>query len=167
MMKIKIVMYSLFLPAFMLLSCGNSPEEAKKYDQAIISGQVAVNGKIEALLESFKEAEPGKMDSAYADAVLQLEAAMDTLLNMNAFKGGSDLRESALTLFGVYRSVLDNEFREIITVLKLPDDQYTKENEEHCVALRDTIVKQIDAAFSGFSYAHKQFLKQHKIELTD
>ena len=148
-----------------LVSCSYDSGKAFKYNDELVGQQVAINNKIERLFDSFKTHVPEEMDTAYSNAVLRLKEGTDSVSKMDAFDGKTDLRDATLDLFKVYQSVLDNEFKEIIGINKLPDDQYTKEKENRCKDLEDQIMHKIDIGLAKLNIVQEEYMKQNKLDL--
>jgi hypothetical protein len=166
-MKKPLLLICAALFSVMLISCGSSVERAKNYNHDIIKEQVAINTKIENLFDSFKNYIPEKMDTVYAEAVTQLKAGMDSVSKMDAFDGNTEFRDAAIALFNIYDSVLNNEFKEMITLLKLPEKQYNKEKEERCITLRDQIMHKIDVGFTKLTHVQNNFAKEYNLDIED
>jgi hypothetical protein len=158
----------LIIPAIVICfiaSCGHDTSMAVKYNDALVGRQVAINNKIEKLFDSFKSHISGKMDTAYSEALSGLKEGTDSVSQMDAFDGKTDLRDAALGLFNVYQSVLDNEFKEIIELHKLPDEQYTKEKESRCKDLQDQIMHKIDIGLAKLNAVQQDFMKENKLDI--
>jgi hypothetical protein len=157
--------FSMVLAAMFLTSCGPSTDQAIAYNDAIIDEQVAIIDKIDFMYESFKNFVPDEMDKAYSDALAQLETGTANVSKMDAFDGKTDFRDAAIELFKAYKSVFDNEFKEMITIYKLPDDQYTKEQEDKWNLLSDQAIKKMDAGLQKLKDIQAEFARKYKFEV--
>jgi hypothetical protein len=155
----------LVLGVVILNSCGPTTEQATAYNDAIIDEQVAVMDKINAVYDAFKGQDPASMDKAYTDAVNQVKTGTDVVSKMEKFGGSTEFRDGAIELFKVYQSVLDNEYKEMITIYKLPDEEYTPEQETKWNTLSDQALGKMDTALEKLKKIQADFAKKYKFEI--
>jgi hypothetical protein len=149
-----------------LISCGDKQGKAFTYNDELVGQQVAINNKIEKLLDCCKKYQKTEeIDTAYCDVLKQLKEGTDIVTKMDAFDGKTDFRDATLKMFGVYQSLLEKEFKEIIEICKLPDDQYTKEKQSRCNELEEQIMTKIDYELKVLNVAQYEFMKKYKLDI--
>lgn len=151
---------------FSMISCGPTSEQAIAYNDKIIDQQVAIINKVDALNTSFKTWEnKAGMDKAWTEAVKQVETSTTEVTAMDAFDKNSDFKEAALKLFGIYKEVLNNEYKEMLALYKLPNDLFTKEQEERWGKLSEQAFEKMDKALNELKPVQAQFAEKYKFEI--
>jgi hypothetical protein len=151
---------------FSLVSCKPSKEEAVKYNDKIIDEQVAITQKIEALNKSFKTwNNADTMDLCWVNALDQTEKSLKKVSEMEKFHGNSQLRDGAIALFKVYRSVINVEFREMVGIYKMPDELYGKDQELKWTNLSDEAFNKLDKAIGEMSKVQQSFAKEFGFQI--
>jgi hypothetical protein len=114
----------LFLFAFPLfLHAGDRSSEAAKYNDALVLQQ----DHISTSLQQYGDVVMKTTDSLFAVKSLEvlierIAATIDTVKNYQSFYGDDVLRLAALDLFTFYQSIAAKEYREILSLLFLPED---------------------------------------------
>ena len=153
-----------FLLSF-LYACAPSTEEAMKYNDKITSEQTLINKKIEELNDTYDNYIVEEMNSAHKVALEQVEKSTKTIKRLKAFDEDTDFKNAALKLFGVYKSVLENEHKRIIELLILPDDRYGKEEVKEFETIRNNSIEKIDKEVDKLVEAQEAFAKKYKFEI--
>lgn len=165
-MKILIAALVLLTGTTFFVSCGPTADQAISYNDAIIDEQIAIIDNITAVFESFKDVDhPDKMDIAYTEAVKQCETGTEVVSKMEGFDGSTAFRDEALSLFKVYKSVLDNELKQMIIIYNLPQEEYTPEKEEEWSTLYDAAFLKMDPGLEKLKAAQEEFGKKYNVEV--
>lgn len=147
-------------------ACGPTTDDAIKYNDQIIDQQVKIIGTIDNLYDALEKwTNHGGMDAAYQNAMKQVELGTADVSAMDKFDGSTEFKDAALKLFGIYKSVLDNEFKEMIAINKLPDDQYTTEMKAKFDQLNDMAFKKMDDGLNELQVVQNRFAAKYKFEI--
>jgi hypothetical protein len=161
---ITIILFSII--AIVVTSCGPTKEEAISYNDKIINEQVAIFEKIDKVYEALKDYKNQTgMDYAYNEALKQVETGNEIVSKTDKFDGNSELRDGALKLFATYKSVLQNEIKRMIEIIKLPDNLYTTDMEAEFNKLSDASLKTLNQSEKEFIELQKTFATKYKFEI--
>ena len=105
------------------------------------------------------------MDRCYSETMKQIETGTDVVSKLDKFGGNSDFKDAALKLFGVYKMLMQNEFKQMIAINKLPDEQYTTEVKEKMTQLNDMSIKKLDDGLAELQAVQSAFAKKYKFEI--
>ncbi len=155
--------FTLILAVFTLITaCGPSKEQARTYNDAITSEQVRVMEKFDALFAAFKNFEDMvALDAAYSETQKAVEDAAAHIREMADFDGKTYFRDAGVELMGTYKSVLDNEFRQMIDIYKLPEEAYTLEKKEEWAKLQEEAVRKMDEALEKIKATQETFAREY------
>ncbi len=103
-----------------LFSCKPTAKEALAYNDKITVENNKIFKKYDKLIESYNEYKPKEMDKAYSDVKNQISKSLNVVKKLDNFAGDSTFKHGAVVLFSSYLSVIDNEHKRIIELLKLP-----------------------------------------------
>ncbi len=146
-------------------SCGPTTDDAINYNDAIIDEQANIIQTVDYMYESFKNFESAEMDIAYEAAQNQIDSGTMIVSKMEPFDGSTAFRDSAIALFKLYKSVFDNEIKDMVAIYKLPDDQYTKDEEDKWNQLSEQAVKKMDEGLVRLKAVQSEFAGKHKFEI--
>ena len=147
-------------------ACGPTKEEAITFNDKIINEQVLIIEKINLLYDALEKYEDHNgMDFAYSEALKQLETGTNVVSKLEKFGGSNDFRDGALQLFEIYKSVLQNEFKRMIDLSKLPDEQYTSEQEDEYKMLHQVVSKKMDDGLKDLNEIQREFAAKYKFEI--
>jgi hypothetical protein len=150
----------------LIAACGPTKDQAITYNDAITDEHALVMDKFDALFASYDEYEnPSAMDNAYTDAVNAVDAATKNFEAMKDFDGETAFRDEAIALMKVYKSLLDNEFKQMIVIYKLPEDQYTEEKKAEWQGLRDEAVRKMDEGLAKIKAEQEKFAAKYNFEI--
>jgi hypothetical protein len=164
----KKTIYTLFITIIMMVfsSCGPTKEEAIDYNDKIINEQVYIIDKIDKLFDALKNYKDfNGMDKSYTEALRQVETGTAIVGKLDKFGGNTEFRDEALKLFRTYKSVLENELKNMITISKLPDEMYTTGAEDEFNKLSDVSFKKMDVGLKEFNTIQKAFANKYKFEI--
>lgn len=158
----------LLLAVIMLsvISCGPTSDQAIAYNDKIIDQQVAIINAMDGLNSSFSDwTNKAGMDKAWNDAIKQVETSTNEISALEAFDKNSEFKDAALKLFAVYKSVLENEYKEKVALYKLSDALFTKEIEDKCAVLTDQALNKMNNALDELKPVQAKFAEKYKFEI--
>ena len=165
-MKSKIALILIpFCISMVLLSCGPTSENAKKYDDELVDQLTKVYKKEALLIEAISKKSPEKLDTLYANFTKQIKLSTTEITNMSTFDGKTDLRDAALRVLYNYTDVVGNEYSQIVTLAKIPVSLYTPEDDDKKIQLSKDIDQKINKANDEFKELERGFISKYKIEL--
>jgi hypothetical protein len=154
------------LMLLMLAACGPSKEEAIAYNDKIIDQQVLLIDKINSLEKSMEVWDDhAGMDRAYIAAIKQLEESTEVVSKLEKFDGSTEFRDGALKLFGIYKSVLDNEYKEMVALYKLSDEQFTTKVEDKWNSIHDAAMKKMDDGLNELRAVQTAFSEKYEFQI--
>jgi len=148
-----------------LSSCGPTAEEAAEYNDKIIAEQSAIVVKIDKLDESFQYYIPADMDAAYNEAINQISKSVEAVTALDKFDGKTDFKDEALVLFSSYKTILESEYKEMVRIYKIPDEQFTEDNYAQWDKLDEASKRKLDEALTKFSAVQEEFAKKYNLTL--
>ena len=152
--------------AITFISCKPSTEDAIKYNDQIFSEQIRIIEKIDILYTAMEDyTNLTQMDASYADALKQVEIGSEAVGKLKEFGGNADFRDEAIKLFGSYKALLQNEIKEILSLNKLPDDQFTPEMREKMGVLNEVAIKKMALGLAALQEKQGVFAKEYKFEV--
>ncbi len=155
----------------LIIGCKNQQEEKieiKEYNDKMIAIQSSVDRSVVSLIGAINSFEKDLMEEALKRAILTTETAIE---NFNGQKIENEKLNTFNTemesLLKAYRSIINNEFYEIVEIYSLPDEEYAKEHENLISDLFDEALKQYSIALAGFKDFQEAFAERHGLVLTD
>jgi len=161
----KLIGFILIASVLVFSACTPSTEEAAAYNDTIIAEQSLVIEKIDAVTESFVDYIPEVMDKSLKDASEQVNKSIANVTAFENFDKTDDYKNAALELFNVYKSVIDNEFKEMVAIYKIPDADFKDEHFEQFDDLQTTALDKMDKAETKFSAFQEEFAKKYNLQL--
>ena len=149
-----------------LFACAPSTEQAMKYNDKLTEQQTLISKKIEDLNDTYDNYIAEEMNAAHKAALEQLEKSTKIIKKLKPFDEDKVFKKTALELFTVYKSVLENEHKRIIELLVLPDDKYKKEEVKEFETVRNSSIEKIDVEVDKLVKAQEAFAKKYKFEIT-
>ncbi len=148
------------------VACKPQPKEAADYNNKIISEQDSIVLKFRALEQTLNEYDPLAMDIAFLEANEQVDSSVARVKAMPAFDDKTDYKDSVLEVFSLYKGLLDNEYKEVVTILKKSEADYTKEDEERVRYLLFSVINEkLDNAYENIIAIQTAFAEKYKITL--
>jgi len=155
----------LFFSLALFVSCGPTVDEAIKYSDNIIEQNELIIGKLEELIDSYDKFMPDEMDNAYIAAKAQSQKGVDFANKLKPFGEDSTFKEGAINLFATYQSVLENEHKRIIELLKLPESDYDEEEIAEYADLIESANQKADNELNNLIMTQEKFAKKYQFEL--
>jgi hypothetical protein len=161
----KLFLVLAFLPLLLFTQCGPTTEDAIAYNDKIIAQEFAVIGTIDELQNALATYDPAKIEPALNAAKVQVDISIEAVKLIGGFDKNNDFLDATLNLFNVFKSQINNEYKEQFEIYKLPIDQYTTTEENRYNELNKIIDDQYFPAFDKFSKAQDEFAAKWKFEL--
>lgn len=154
-----------------LSSCGsNEGKEVKPemtpldYNDAIITEQSKIINAMLNLSKAFETADATTMDTKLELLTKQASTAIEALEKMEPYKGDNTLRASAIALFEFYKSLSENEFDEMVDILK-KKEKITKEDFAKMEELNKGIVEKETVLDKNLSDAQNAFASKYGFQI--
>lgn len=155
---------------FLLQSC--KQESAEEYNNKIINQQVSIVKQIDNLKKSIDDynilpaAEALKnMDKAYDSTVFQIDSGLAFMETVKPFKKDNSLQEASKTLFNAYKGIVEQDFKQIIELYKLPDSMFTTVEQKKLDSLINLSNQKLQEVYDNFMKSQKSFAKKYKLNL--
>lgn len=160
--KILLLMFS----AAALTSCGVTPQDAAEYNDKIIAQQSAVYDKEIALMNAMKDyTNQDGIKKAHEELISQSGTSIETVKKMDKFDGNTTFADAAVTLFETYKGLAVKEYKELIELYSLSDEEFTEEKEARADELIDAIDNGVTDGINKFKSAQEAFAAKYNIEL--
>lgn len=151
----------------LFVSCGPSKDDAVKYNDAIVEQEMLIINKEDSLIEAISRNQSDKAERLYKDFVSQINSSTEKINKTDAFDHEKAFREAALELFKSYKSAAENEYADMMKITRIPDEVYTKEDDDKLIDLSKTVFDKLNIELGKFSKAQKNFADKYKLELTN
>jgi len=178
---------SLIAALMMAASCKPSPQKAENYYDDIItplekvftleeefivmfnnqmdktvndSSAVITTTDTGTLAAGFK-----KMDMAFNNFQIQVSASKNTLEAMPDFDKNDKLKRAAIDLLDEYSNVYANEYPELLKIAKIPDGNYSVEDDDKILELTEIIDNKLQEKINVLAKELKLFAKNYNFEI--
>jgi hypothetical protein len=144
-------------------------QDARKYNDKIISEQHKITSNMVKFFKSFKTASLDDLKKQRAMLIAQIDKSTAKVKAMNSFENDSKLRDGALELFGFYKSTLEKEYNEMIQLIANRDrskaDNATLEKYKNdLISREDDMDNKFSKIQEDFAARHKLILQKHPIK---
>ncbi|MEA2042105.1 MAG: hypothetical protein U9N85_06085 [Bacteroidota bacterium] len=149
--------------AVVVTSCGPNPKEANEYKMRIDSLQKAVvvaGNNVELAFESFDTV---KIEQSLRHANLICENSLKQLRKVTPITRDSILYENTGAFFISFRKVLENEYQEKFNLYRIPDEQFTLENEKQVERLNTSKKQKLSKASQKLKDAEYEFAERFNL----
>lgn len=155
---------------FLLQSC--KQESAEDYNNKIISQQVSIVKEIDNLKKSIDDynilppADALKnMAQAYDATIFQIDSGLAFIQTVEPFKKDNSLQEASIILFNAYKEIVEQDYKQIIELYKLPDSMFTTEEQHKLDSLINLSNQKLQEIFDNFMKSQKYFAKKNNLNL--
>jgi predicted secreted protein len=162
MNKVIASVFALFI-AFTFQSCGPTPEDAIKYNDAIID-QVNLVINSDKLSDALGK-EAADMKAFNEGFIKQINDAIDAVKKNGGFDGKTDFMDMAVKYLTIYKGVAENEYKGIIEINSKNPEDITDEDDAKNSKLSEDADKKLQAASDEFDTFQKDFAKRYKFEI--
>ncbi len=163
-MKKTIFLISLGL-VLCMYSCVPSTKEAIAYNESIIDKQQEIEKKIAQLVDSYDNYVPEEMDSAYFNAHKAVTNGLNFIDSLKPFDNDSTYKSAIRSLFKEYLMVVENEHAKIISLLKLPQEQFQQKQIDEYDKLKTSAEAKIVAKIEETAKVQAEFAKKYNFKV--
>lgn len=163
-----------FIPLILLLiftqACNK--ESAEDYNNKIILQQKAIVEEIDNLKKAIDDYNvlPASdaitnMDNAYDSTVFKIDSAIAFLETVEPYKDDATLLDAAKVFFTTYKQIVEDDYKQIIELYKLPDKMFTQDDQQKLDDLLNSTKVELEKSFDKFLKAQKEFSKKNNLNL--
>ncbi|MDD4218129.1 MAG: hypothetical protein PHZ24_12445 [Bacteroidales bacterium] len=135
------------------------------YNQYIIVSQTEVINSILELSAAVDGGDPEAIKTTYNDYVKTVEEVNTNICKLECFKGDCQLRDAAMSLFNFYEEIAKNEYREIIDILQIDEDELTAEHINRMNELITSVNDKETKQDADFKKAQNNFANRYGLTL--
>ena len=168
--------YLLLLTSIVLLlvSCKNETpkgangvtyKSAVEYNDYIVARQTTLMKNIMKFI-SVAENDLDSAENMLDGYVKETGTMVNEIKGMPAFKGDSSLRDAAVNIFGFYKKIFDNDYRDFIHLRK-EQDGTSQDIEDRIQAIVKKIEEEEKGFDARFQSAQKDFARKNKMKLIE
>ncbi|MFL5728635.1 MAG: hypothetical protein ACJ75J_04015 [Cytophagaceae bacterium] len=136
-------------------------QQAKKYNDKIISEQHKVTPKMIKFYQSFKTASLEDLQKQRTMLVSMLDKSLKKIKAMDGFENDTKLRDGAVELLEYEKSNLENEFKAMIPLIA--NKQRSKEDNEKLEKFKNELISKEEEMDSKFAKIQEDFTARHKL----
>lgn len=111
-------------------------------------------------IESYKA-----LDMAFSNFQLQIASSLNQMESIGAFDNKTTLKDAATDLLTEYKNVSEKEYPLIMTKIKIPDTEYTIEDDSVFMSLTDSIDNKLHRKISDYIRTVKLFAHEYNFKL--
>jgi len=178
---------SLLTGLMIIASCKPSPQKAEKYFDDIITPLekvfdleaefiVLINNQMDKSANdssavvskidtSSFAADFKKIDMAFSNFQIQVAISKNKLELLPDFDKSDKLKKAAIDLLDIYSEVCNNEYPQLIKIAKIPDGNYSIEDDDKILELTETIDNKLQEKLSILAKELKLFANNYNFEL--
>ncbi|MCQ2973985.1 MAG: hypothetical protein MJ211_04170 [Bacteroidales bacterium] len=148
-----------------LTSCGPTRQEAADYNDRVIELQRLVITKYDALLETYDTYVASKMDDALIEFEEQIDLSEKAVKAIPIIESAEYYTAEILNYFEVYKSIAENESRELVRLYKVPENEFSSEMRVQWDALYKQSDDKAKAADKKLQEVQTKFAEQFNLVL--
>ena len=161
MRALKYTFLFLFVMSAGLTSAQN--QEARKYNDKIITEQHNITSKMVKFFKTFKTASLDDLKKQRTVLIAMIDKSTAKVKAMNGFENDTKLRDGALEIFGFYKSTLEKEYNEMIQLIA--NRGRSKADNETLEKYKNDLISREDEMDNKFAKIQEDFAKRHKLIL--
>ncbi len=162
----KLITISSALILFLMFSqCGPTSEQAMEYNDKLITDQLAVINAINDVDNAFTTYDPAKIGPAIIVAKNKVEESMKALEKLGGFDKTTEFKDATMSLYKLFKEQLENEYSEQLQIYKLPEEEYTTEQQDRYNELQKLIDDKYTLVFNKFAAIQVEFSKKWNFTL--
>lgn len=163
--------FSLLFIAFLLIARPLAAQEVNPYASAVDYNDYIVNAQNDigqAMIgfnEVFASAEVDEetANRSFNHLLSVIEESVSKLEALKDYQGNTELRDASRALFGFYKRVVENEYKELMGLMLKPE--FTTQDEERLYELMNKISTEEGSYDDAFEKAQTAFAAQHGFQL--
>ncbi len=149
-----------------LMGCGNTPENAKEYQEKLVAIQGTVVSPILDLYKAMKTRDMDKINPACANAVKACAESIEAVKNYGAFGGDDTMRQKLEALLEFYKSMIDKDLKEVIAIIA-KGEPFSQEDKDRVRAITKGIGDREVKYDAGFRDAVEVFAGKYGLGLME
>jgi len=146
-----------FLLSLSLSFSAFAQKDAIDYNDIIVGEQTKIGKEINDFVIS---EQPDEVDLNYKILLEQIDASINVVENLGAWQDDATLQKSTLELFGFYKTVSLNEYKEFKTFMKKPDSEITNSDITYLQTLEKGIQEKEKKFDDDFAASQDAFAKR-------
>jgi uncharacterized protein YukE len=146
---------------FFLKFSGTLGNSAIDYNDRIVASQNKIIVKILDLANSFEKSDPDEMDEKLQELQSQIDDSLATLSAMESYDGYTRLRDGAIELIKFYKSIAQEEYREIVETLSQPESDITQSDYNRLLEIQKDIEDSEADLDNELQAAQQEFAKMN------
>jgi len=154
------------IPIIFCLACNSSKEKAIIYNDNFVQQELLVINKEDSLIDAISRNQPEIAKVVYQNFLSQIKSSTKIVNNTASFEGEIEFKKAILNLLKTYQSVAENEYFDMIKISEIPDERYSKVDDEKLIALTKKIDAELNEEMNIFANAQKKFADKYHFELT-
>ena len=158
--------------SFISLNQSCKQESPVVYNDLIISHQRKIVEKIDNLKKSINnfnvlpaDVALEEIDIAYDQTIAQIDSGIVFLKEVESFKSDTSYKKGAYTLFKNYKSIVENEFKQIIEIYRIPENLYSQEDGVKLDKLNELSTQKFNEAYDNFLKVQAKFAEDNNLVL--
>lgn len=163
---------TLFIALIYSLSISCKKQDPVEYNNSIIKLQREaifsidnLKKNIDSYSTAYQEESIKNINKSYDSSYFLISRNIEVLKSMKSYKDDDTLRIAAIALFNVYIDILENYYKPLIEIYKLPASQFTDADHEAVANYDFSANKKLDNSFKKFSEIQVKFARKYKLLL--
>jgi hypothetical protein len=182
------ILLLLFAAIVGMNACKPSPGKAEAYYNEMLDHQQAVMEKEDILIRIINKemaktlgdsvnanipkgadsvGNSKELDLAFADFCLQIKESSAGIAEMGSFDGSTRLFDAGVSLIETYRKLSENEYKEVVEIVKIPASEYGDEDDNRFLDLTVHIDTCLAAQIEEFTRVCKEFSRDYQFTIVD
>ncbi len=169
-----------------LISCKPSPRKAQDYYSEItkpieslltredkliqqINSMMKDSSETASVLKKHEKVQDPQafkpLDMAFANFQLQIATSINQMKAIGTFDNSNDLKDAAMGILTEYKAVSENEYPALIAIVKIPEVDYTNENDTKFFEISDSIDNKLQKKIGLYIQQVKLFTQKYNFQL--
>jgi hypothetical protein len=155
-----------FTASLMLISCSPSPEEARIYNDGIISLENPLAEKENTFIETISaDKTPEEAKKAYDELLAQSDMAIAGIDKVEAFDNSTSFRDAAKEYFNTFKGIVTNEYKSILELASKNPEEITDEDSKKYEELLAAVQDKSEKALTKIQAEQTTFAAKYKFEI--
>ncbi len=165
MKKTRLALVSIL--TILMVSCTNRAERAAEYNDAIIGYQKQIIEAFDILDSTIRDSSANKdrFDFAYANLQSKVKLGILGLDSVGSFQKDPSLQLAAKDLFRQYETLVEKEYRTLLRIRQLPEENITLELSDTSNSVQTRIFSLSKVSQDKFLRTQTEFGKKYRLEL--
>jgi hypothetical protein len=153
------------LALFMACSSESKTKQANNYFARIIAKTDQVVNVFNAFVQqsTYNQIDSMKASNALLDKIAR--ANIDTIGTLTEYEGKANMKQEAIEYIRSLQDINDHEFKELIRLYSLPEDQFTDQENLKIDSVSNSLDLKMSALSNRFLKAQTNFAKENNIKL--